>query len=65
MSERAEQSRLVNDFFVRKADLDDVESLNKLITDENKSDLNLLFDHPKLISLFERFHSSNLDLLYH
>ncbi len=55
MSEQGQISRIVNDFFVRKADLDDVETLNRLISEENKLDLNALFDYPKLITLFERY----------
>lgn len=55
MSEQGQISRIVNDFFVRKADLDDVETLNRLISEENKLDLNVLFDYPKLITLFERY----------
>jgi hypothetical protein len=50
----AHQSRVVNDFFVRKADLDDIEALNRLTTEENKAELDLLYDYPKLVSLFER-----------
>lgn len=52
MTERLEQSRSLNDFFVRKSDLDDIESINALINEENRSELDLLFDYPKLISLF-------------
>ncbi len=48
------QSRVVNDYFVRKADLDDIEALNRLITEENKAELDLLYDYPKLVTLFER-----------
>jgi hypothetical protein len=29
----AQHSRILNDFFVRKADLDDIEALNRLITE--------------------------------
>jgi hypothetical protein len=39
---------------VRRADLDDIEALNRLITEENKSELDLLYDYPKLVSLLER-----------
>lgn len=55
MSESRQLSRIIDDFFVRKADLDDIEALNKLINEENRADLNSLFDYPKLISLFERY----------
>ncbi len=48
----------MNDFFVRRADLDDTEALNSLITEENKAELDLLFDYPKLVTLFERSFAS-------
>lgn len=54
MTERVEQSRLTSDFFVRRADLDDVEALNRLITEDNRAELDLLYDYPKLVSLIER-----------
>ena len=39
---------------MRKSDLDDIETLNKFITEDNYNDLNQLFAHPKLTTLFER-----------
>jgi hypothetical protein len=56
MTESRELSRVANnnDYFVRKADLDDVEALTRLINEDNRLDLNQLFDYPKLTALFER-----------
>jgi hypothetical protein len=39
---------------VRKADLDDIEELMKLMSPQDEENLDLLFDYPKLLTLFER-----------
>ncbi len=54
MASRVEQSRIINDFFVRRSDLDDIEPINKLISEENKLELDVLYDYPKLVALFEK-----------
>ena len=64
MSEQDASSRVISDFFVRKADLDDVEALNQLISEDNKADLNQLFDYPKLTTLLERYLRFKQDLTY-
>lgn len=40
--------------YIRKSDLDDVEAVNKLITEDSYEDLNRLYDFPKILNLFEK-----------
>lgn len=54
MASRVSQ-HAANDYFIRKASLDDIEFLNGLISSQAQSELNLLFDHPNLLTLFERY----------
>ena len=42
------------DYLIRRADLDDVEYLNKEVTAAETEKLNVLFDYPIVIQLFER-----------
>ena len=45
---------MFSDFFVRQADLDDTEALQKLVTEGARNELDQLFDYPKMVTLFEK-----------
>lgn len=45
------------DYLIRRADLDDVEYLTKEISPAEAEKLNVLFDYPSIIRLFERYSS--------
>lgn len=39
---------------VRASDLDDIEELYRLMTNEAKEAFDILYDYPKLVTLFDR-----------
>lgn len=43
------------DYLIRRADLDDVDYLTKEITPADIEKLNVLFDYPNIVRLFERY----------
>ena len=43
MNSQVEESRVFSDFFVRQADLDDTEALQKLVTEGARNELDQLF----------------------
>ena len=38
--------------FIRRSDLDDIESVNTLIDTEAKENINMLYDYPNVLTLF-------------
>lgn len=49
--------------YIRKSDLDDVEQINALITEELKHNLNKLYDYPNVLNLLERYLPPHVDLI--
>ena len=48
----------IDNFTLRKSDLDDCDALMQIITEDELDGLNSLYDYPKLISLYEQHYLS-------
>lgn len=44
----------IYDYLIRRADLDDVDHIQKAMSQEAQERLNLLYDFPSIVRLFER-----------
>jgi hypothetical protein len=52
------------EFFIRKADLDDVETINTLIVEDVQQNINTLYDFPNVLNLFEKYFCHNVKVIY-
>ena len=52
------------EIYIRKSDLDDVEPINAFIDEEISDNLNLLYDYPNIVTLFERYLFPKLDHIF-